>query len=54
MSQAGIDVQRFRPYNGRAASTSPAKLANVPIDTILNSAGWSKEFTFAKFYNKPV
>ena len=54
MSQAGIDIDRFKPYSGRAASTSAAKATNVPIHTIMAAAGWSRESTFAKFYNKAV
>ena len=54
MSQAGIGIDRFKPYSGRAASTSAAKAANAPIHTIMAAAGWSRESTFAKFYNKAV
>ena len=54
MSQAGIDIDRFKPYSGRTASTSAAKAASVPIHTIMAAADWSRESTFAKFYNKAV
>ena len=31
MSQAGIDIDRFKPNSGHAASPSAAKAANVPV-----------------------
>ena len=34
--------------------TSAAKAMNMPIDIITQSAGWSKESTFGKYYHKPV
>lgn len=54
MLKAGIDVDLFRPHSTRAASTSKAFGAHVPLATILKTAGWSTENTFAKFYNKPM
>jgi len=27
---------------------------NMPIDIIMQSAGWSQESTFGKYYHKPV
>ena len=54
MKDAGIDVSRFKPYSGRAAAVSAAKSAHVPIDTIMAATGWTREATFARFYNKPV
>ncbi|XP_069121449.1 uncharacterized protein [Argopecten irradians] len=52
--KAGVDMTIFTPHSTRAASASAAFRANVPVQTILNTAGWSKESTFAKFYLKPV
>ena len=54
MRNAGINLAQFTPHSTRAASTSAALEANVPISTILNTAGWSQESTFRKFYAKPV
>ena len=54
MSSAGIDTSIFTPHSLRAASTSAAARNKVPLDTILATAGWSKESTFRKFYNKPI
>ena len=54
MKEAGVDVNMFKPHSVRAASTSKAALTDLPIDTILETAGWSRENTFAKFYNKNI
>ena len=54
MSKAGLDLSLFTPHSLRAASTSAAFRAKVPIDTILRTAGWSKQNTFRRYYNKPI
>lgn len=51
---AGIDLTRFKPHSVRSASSSSAAQAKVPVETILKTAGWSTQCTFAKFYNKPM
>lgn len=51
---AGIDLARFKPHSVRAASSSSAAQARVPVETILKTAGWSTQCTFSKFYNKPI
>jgi integrase len=38
----------------RSAATSSALLRNWSIDQILNSAGWSSESTFRKYYDRSV
>lgn len=53
MLQAGIN-QHFGVHSTRAASTSAAKLAGVPLSTIIKTAGWKNAQTFAKFYNKKI
>ena len=50
---AGLD-EKFSPHTVRHTSTSKAKANSVPIPEILKSAGWKKESTFAKFYNRPI
>ena len=52
MAKAGIDTREA--LSTRAAVTSAAKGKQVPIDTILSTAGWSSESTFARFYDKPI
>lgn len=54
MTQAGLDVSEFSPHSTRAASVSAANRACLKLDDILKTAGWSSEFCFAKYYNKPI
>ena len=54
MQKSGLDTSIFTPHSLRAASTSAAARKNVPLDTILNTAGWSNESTFRKYYDKPL
>ena len=54
MKDAGVDVTQFKPHSTRAASTSKAKAAAVPIQEILKTAGWSSSRRFDRYYNKPV
>ena len=51
---AGVNINIFKPHSTRSASTSAALRFSTPVDTILKAAGWAKESTFRKFYNKPV
>ena len=48
----GVDMKIFKPHSIRSASTSKLKINNIPIKTILKSAGWSNSSTFTKYYNK--
>ena len=54
MDNAGIDTSKFKAYSTRSASTSKAVAVSTPIDCILKTAGWSRQSTFAKFYNKNI
>lgn len=54
MQHAGIDTSCFKPHSTRAASTSAASTLGVPIAEILDTAGWSNEATFSKYYKKPI
>jgi integrase len=54
MNEAGLDTNIFTPHSLRSASTSAAARNNVPLNTILATAGWSNENTFRKYYNKPL
>ena len=51
---AGIDTSTFGAHSTRAASTSAAKAQKLSITTIMDSAGWSSENTFMKYYNKTI
>ena len=54
MKAARIYTSICHPHSTRAAATSKAKAACVPIQEILNTAGWSSSKTFDRFYNKPA
>jgi hypothetical protein len=55
MTNAGVDAQILnRTCSTRAAATSKDKAASVPIQDILNKAGWSSSRTFDKFYHKHI
>ena len=47
-------AEEYTAYSARHASTSAAARANIPIPTILASAGWAAESTFAAFYQRPL
>ncbi len=53
MSEAGVDVSKYKVHSTRAASTS--KAANsLPLSSILKAAGWATGSTFAAHYHRPV
>lgn len=54
LQAAGVNMSIFTPHSTRAASTSAALRAHVPLNTILKTAGWNNSCTFAKFYSKPL
>eukprot|EP00057_Strongylocentrotus_purpuratus_P025575 XP_011680049.1 PREDICTED: centrosomal protein of 290 kDa-like [Strongylocentrotus purpuratus] len=53
MRSAGVNTE-FKAHSTRAASTSTAKRMDVPLKDILAQAGWAKENTFQKFYDRPL
>ena len=53
LTNAGINTALFKPHSTRAASTS-AMVKDVDLSTIMKNAGWQRESTFAKYYNKPI
>ena len=54
MIAAGIDTTIFHPHSCRAASTSKANAAGVPLHQILRAGQWSQESTFFRFYCKQI
>ena len=52
MRHAKINVDMFAPGSVRAASSTGAFLAGVPLDQILKKAGWNRESTFVKWYKR--
>lgn len=54
LAEGKIDTSMFSAHSTRAASTSSAFRAGLPLKLILEKAGWSNETTFARHYNVPV
>ena len=54
MCKAGINVQMFKPGSTRAASSSQAGKAGVPLEEVLQTGSWSQETTFWKWYRKSI
>ena len=54
MSKAGVDTTVFKAHSCRSASNTKAHASNVPMDMILQTAGWSNCDTFRLYYNKPI
>ena len=55
LEKSGIDTNIFSSHSTRHASTSTALLRGVNIETIRDTAGWTKDsITFANFYNLPI
>ena len=54
ITAAGVDTTRYKSHSTRAASTSSAARAGVPVDNILSCAGWSNCETFARFYKNQL
>lgn len=52
MTLAGIDTNIFAPGSTRGASTSDAYKNGVPISEICAKAGWARESTFRKWYQR--
>lgn len=52
LHRSGVDINVYTAHSTRAASTSCAVSMGCPIDNIMAQVGWSKETTFAKYYNK--
>ena len=54
MKEANIDAGLFTANTCRSAPTSKAKLAGLNIKTILNSANWTKDNIFKRYYLKEI
>ncbi|XP_072015819.1 uncharacterized protein [Amphiura filiformis] len=55
MAKAGIDTTVYKPHSIRSASVSnAASTAGVPLQQILQTAGWTNAGTFARFYRKKI
>ena len=54
MKDAGIDITVFTSHSTRSSSTSKARIESLWLTMNNKWAGWTTDFTFAKFHNKPV
>ena len=54
MALSGIDTAVFTAHSTHSASVSKAQSKDLPLDIILQTAGWSNPRTFQKVYNKSV
>lgn len=52
LKEAGINTEMFKAHSTRSASVSAAFQKQLPIESILKTAGWSNASVFAKYYNK--
>ena len=52
--RGGVDMNIFTPHSTRSAVGSARRRTHVPIQTILDTAGWSSQRTFANYYNKKI
>lgn len=48
LRESGINTSPFSAHSTRSASTSSARPAQIPLDTIMRSAGWSNYDSFPK------
>ena len=51
---SGIDTSKFGAHSTRAASSSAAAKAGVPIQSILKQGTWKTANTFTTWYKKPI
>ena len=54
LSNAGINVLKFKAHSYRSASSSAAKRAGISLNDILKTANWASAQKFKKFYCKDI
>ena len=54
LTMSGVDTTRFTAGSVRPAAASKAKAMAVPVECIMAKAGWSRETTFATYYDKHI
>lgn len=54
LQEGGVDVSKFSAHSTRGAASSKAAAAGIPVQSILNTANWSSESTFTKFYRRDL
>ena len=54
IKESGISIHSYISHSSRAAVSSYAKTRGASLSTIIQSAGWKSERTFAQFYEKQI
>jgi hypothetical protein len=54
LSLAGVNSLNFSAHSTREAASSKAESMGVPIDSILATASWSSQSTFARLYHRSL
>ncbi|KZS11805.1 Uncharacterized protein APZ42_023422 [Daphnia magna] len=54
LSEAGIYVSIYSAHSTRGTAASMAAAAAVAVDSILRSASWASQSTFAPFYKRSI
>ena len=52
LQQTGISTTEFAAGSTRAAASSKASRAGVPLEDILKSGGWNRQSTFTRWYKR--
>ena len=53
LTEAGIDMNMFKPYSTRSAAVSKAA-QSIKVKDIVKAIGWQSEKMFVKHYNKKL
>ena len=54
MTDAGIDMSKFKAHSTRAAAVSKVPLSGLSVIEIAKLGDWSNATTFFKFYKKEI
>ena len=54
LRKAGIDTSQFKAHSCWSAATSKAKGMGVSLEGVLKRGKWSGEWTWQKYYHKPI
>ena len=52
IKESGISIHSYTSHSSRAVASSYVKTRRASLSTIIQSAGWKSERTFARFYEK--
>ena len=54
LKASGVNTGIYGAGSTRSASTSKAQCNGAPVDIIMSAAGWTRQSTFARYYNKII